>query len=43
LEIDTLEGKMTGNVGDYLIRGIKGEMYPCKPDIFEMSYELVVE
>jgi hypothetical protein len=39
--IDTLEGKMAAFVGDYVIKGIKGEIYPCKPDIFEATYELV--
>ena len=39
--IDTLEGTMNGDAGDYLIIGIKGEMYPCKPDIFEASYDAV--
>lgn len=39
--IETLEGKMRASVGDYLIRGIKGEHYPCKPDIFEATYEIV--
>jgi hypothetical protein len=38
-EIETLEGTMRGNAGDYLIRGVKGEYYPCKPDIFEATYE----
>ena len=38
-EIDTLEGKMTVSVGDYIIKGIQGEFYPCKPDIFEQTYE----
>jgi hypothetical protein len=33
--IKTLEGEMVGNVGDWLITGVKGELYPCKPDIFE--------
>lgn len=41
LFIDTLEGTHHVSVGDYVIRGIKGELYPCKPDIFEKSYELV--
>ncbi len=40
-EIQTLEGKMVGNYGDYIIRGIKGEVYPCKPDIFEATYDPV--
>lgn len=39
IEIETLEGTMKANYGDYIIRGIKGEFYPCKPDIFESSYE----
>lgn len=39
--IDTLEGTMTAQRGDYIIKGIKGEFYPCKPDIFEQSYEIV--
>jgi len=37
--IDTLEGRMTANLGDWIIRGVKGELYPCKPDIFEKTYE----
>lgn len=41
LRIPTLEGIMTAIQGDYIIRGIKGELYPCKPDIFEASYEEV--
>jgi hypothetical protein len=40
-EIKTLEGVMRGNGGDYIIRGVQGEIYPCKPDIFEMTYERV--
>lgn len=39
LSILTLEGTMTANTGDYIIRGVKGEFYPCKPDIFEQTYE----
>ena len=39
--IDTPEGVMRGNRGDYIIRGIAGEVYPCKADIFEMTYEKV--
>lgn len=35
----TLEGSMTGKKGDWLIRGVKGELYPCKPDIFSATYE----
>lgn len=39
LEIETLEGLMTANAGDYIIKGIQGEFYPCKPDIFHDTYE----
>lgn len=39
--IHTLEGQMTVQHGDWIIKGVKGEFYPCKPDIFEMTYELV--
>jgi hypothetical protein len=39
--IRTLEGNMTTEVGDWVIRGVKGEHYPCKPDIFEATYEEV--
>lgn len=39
--IDTLEGGHTVCPGDYIIRGIKGEFYPCKPDIFKITYEEV--
>lgn len=39
--IDTLEGAMHVNEGDYVIKGVQGEFYPCKPDIFEMTYEIV--
>ena len=41
--IDTLEGRMTASKGDFIICGIQGEFYPCKPDIFEATYEAVVE
>lgn len=40
-DINTLEGKMQISEGDYIIKGVKGEFYPCKPDIFEMTYEPV--
>ena len=40
-EISTLEGNMEVSENDYIIRGIKGEFYPCKPDIFEATYEKV--
>lgn len=39
--VGTLEGTMTGKLGDWLIRGVKGELYPCKPEIFEATYEPV--
>lgn len=39
--INTLEGEMTGSIGDWIIKGVKGEFYPCKPDIFEQTYEPV--
>jgi len=43
LLIPTLEGTMRASVGDYVIRGVQGELYPCKPDIFEQTYDLVEE
>lgn len=39
--IKTLEGIMKANAGDYIIKGVNGEFYPCKPDIFEKTYEPV--
>ncbi|WP_302601642.1 hypothetical protein [Ruminococcus sp.] len=39
--IHTLEGDMTASPGDYIITGVNGEKYPCKPDIFARTYELV--
>lgn len=39
--IETLEGVMQARPGDYIIRGVNGEYYPCKPDIFEKTYEKV--
>lgn len=41
LYIETLEGIMMASTGDWIIKGVKGEFYPCKPDIFEQTYELV--
>lgn len=41
IEIETLEGMMKASFGDYIIKGIKGEFYPCKPDIFIATYEEV--
>ncbi|HDR7263618.1 hypothetical protein [Bacillus sp. CH_203] len=42
-EIHTLEGRMKGAYGDYIIKGVNGEIYPCRADIFEKTYELVGE
>jgi len=39
LGINTLEGVMQADVGDWIIRGVKGELYPCKPDIFSETYD----
>jgi len=41
IEIPTLEGTMTAKPGDWIIRGVQGEFYPCKPDIFEATYDQV--
>ena len=41
IEIETLEGMMKASFGDYIIKGIKGEFYPCKSDIFQATYEEV--
>ena len=38
LYIQTLEGQMHASKGDFIIKGVQGEFYPCKPDIFELSY-----
>jgi hypothetical protein len=43
IEIDTLEGTMTASPGDFIVRGVNGEFYPCKPAIFEKTYEEVAE
>ena len=43
LIIETLEGQMRASPGDWVIQGVKGEIYPCKPDIFEATYEFVNE
>lgn len=42
-KIETLEGSQIVNVGDWVIKGEKSECYPCKPDIFELTYERVEE
>lgn len=41
IEVKTLEGKMTGRPGDWLITGVNGEQYPCKDDVFQKTYEPV--
>ncbi len=43
LLIKTLEGTMRADADDWIIRGVKGEIYPCKPDIFAATYEPVIE
>lgn len=43
MKIPTLEGKMVASINDYIIKGVQGEFYPCKPDIFEATYEVVNE
>jgi len=39
LVIKTLEGEMVASAGDWIIKGVKGEFYPCKPDVFRITYE----
>ena len=41
IRINTIEGQMIARPGDWIIKGVKGEFYPCKPDIFEATYEAV--
>ena len=41
VDIGTLEGLMVASIGDWIIKGVKGEFYPCKPDIFAATYEPV--
>jgi hypothetical protein len=41
ITVDTLEGKLHAKVGDWIIKGVEGEFYPCKPDIFKKTYEEV--
>jgi hypothetical protein len=43
IDIATAEGTMTADPGDWIIKGVKGEFYPCKPDIFELTYDPVEE
>jgi hypothetical protein len=40
--IKTLEGVMVADIGDFIIKGVKGEFYPCKPDIFAMTYDKLI-
>ena len=42
LIISTLEGDMSASTGDYIIKGVKGEFYPCREDIFDLTYETVI-
>ena len=39
IDVETLEGTHRADVGDYIIKGVKGEFYPCKPDIFKLTYD----
>lgn len=41
IQIATLEGTMTAEIGDWIIQGVKGEFYPCKPEIFAATYDAV--
>lgn len=41
IRIKTLEGEMRADIGDYIIKGLRGEFYPCKPDVFKQKYELI--
>lgn len=43
MKIHTLEGDMYASVGDYIIKGLRGEFYPCKPDVFKKKYEVIGE
>ena len=43
MRIPTLEGEMTASLDDWIICGVKGELYPCKPDIFKLTYEKLKE
>lgn len=42
MTIQTLEGVMTASKGDFIIKGLKGEFYPCKPDVFHLKYEEII-
>ena len=41
VSIHTLEGTMTASIGDWIIKGVNGEFYPCKPEVFEKTYERI--
>ena len=41
--IDTLEGRMKAEKGDWIITGVNGERYPCKPEIFEKTYDIIIQ
>ena len=41
LKVKTLEGEVIASIGDYIIKGVIGEFYPCKPDVFKKTYEKV--
>ena len=43
VKIKTLEGDHIASIGDYIIKGVNGEFYPCKPDIFKKTYEIIDE
>lgn len=43
IKIATLEGVMDASIGDYIIKGLRGEFYPCKPDVFHKKYEAVMD
>ena len=43
LEIETLEGRHLATIGDWIVKGVKDEFYPCKPDIFEMTYQPLIK
>lgn len=43
LEIPTLEGNLRASIGDFIIKGLRGEFYPCKPDVFHQKYEVVTD
>lgn len=43
LYVDTLEGQMKANIGDWIVTGVNGEQYPVKPDIFKKTYEIISE